>query len=99
MRGRPPEVKNLLQMSTFHRFRPHVLHRRRPVEEALRAEVHELALELPGAPLLRAVVDEEVAAVEALVVRQDEPLVRDAVEGVMGSMRAKIPGMSSSWPR
>ena len=33
-----------------------------------------------SAPASRAVVDEEVAAVEVLVVRQDEPLVRDVVE-------------------
>jgi len=99
MRRQHQRVKNSLQMSTFCRLLPHVLHHRRPVGEALRAEVDELALERPGAPLLRAVVDEEVAAVEVLVMRQDEPLVRDVVEGGMGSMRAKIPGMSSSWPR
>src|SRR4051794_11542120 len=47
-----------------------------PVGELRRAEVNEFTAESVGAVLVVPVIDEEVAAVEVLVVRQDQSLMR-----------------------
>ncbi len=53
---------------------PQVIQHRCPIGEPVRTEVDPLALEPLGA-IVGPIVDEEVAAIEVLVVGQDEPLV------------------------
>ena len=55
-----------------------IVHYRGPIRELLGTELNQLTLELTGAVLLT-VVNQEVATVEVLVVRDDEAFVKDRV--------------------